>query len=305
MTDPIVCISTTQSTAGVVGENKALGDGVFGIGHGASGRGVVGTSEQQNGVTGMSTSGTGTYGGSTSGIGIADFSKSWQGVYGHSETNAGVVGEATKFHAVLAVSHDVNSSGVFAHNDAGGFGLSGISETGTGLYAKGGKLAAQFDGPVQHNGDLKIQGNAKVSGDVVLTGADCAEDFAIGTETCVDPGTVMVLRGDGTLVPSQRAYDKCVAGVISGAGEYWPAIILDKQQTSGLRQPVALVGKVYRKVDAQYLPIEVGDLLTTSPTTGHAMKAADATRSHGSVIGKALKPLASGQGLLPVLISLQ
>ncbi len=277
MTDPIVCISNTQSTAGVVGENKALGDGVFRIGQGASGRGVVGTSEQQNGVTGISTSGTGTYGGSTSGIGIAGF----------------------------AVSHDVNSSGVFAHNDAGGFGLSGISETGTGLYAKGGKLPAQFDGPIQHNGDLTIQGNAKVSGDVVLTGADCAEDFAIGTETCVDPGTVMVLSDDGTLAPSQRAYDKCVAGVISGAGEYRSAIILDKRQTSGLRQPVALVGEVYCKVDAQYLPIEVGDLLTTSLTTGHAMKAADATRSHGSVIGKALKPLASGQGLLPVLISLQ
>ena len=37
--------------------------------------------------------------------------------------------------------------------------------------------------------------------------------------------------------------------------------------------PLALVGKVYCKVNAQYAPVEVGDLLTTSPTLGHAMRA--------------------------------
>jgi hypothetical protein len=50
--------SAVQSVAAVVGENTAQGDGVFGIGHGSSGRGAVGTSEQQNGVTGVA-SGTG------------------------------------------------------------------------------------------------------------------------------------------------------------------------------------------------------------------------------------------------------
>jgi hypothetical protein len=69
--------------------------------------------------------------------------------------------------------------------------------------------------------------------------------------------------------------------------------------------PVALVGKVYCKVDAQYGPIEVGDLLTTSCTPGHAMKASDPLKAFGSVIGKALRPLEEGQGLIPILIALQ
>ena len=52
-------------------------------------------------------------------------------------------------------------------------------------------------------------------------------------------------------------------------------------------------------------PIEVGDLLTTSPTAGHAMKAIEPHRVFGSVIGKALSPLEEGQGLIPILIALQ
>jgi hypothetical protein len=62
---------------------------------------------------------------------------------------------------------------------------------------------------------------------------------------------------------------------------------------------------VYCKVDAQYSPIEVGDLLTTSPTPGHAMKADDPLKAFGTVIGKALRPLSEGQGLIPILIALQ
>jgi hypothetical protein len=68
---------------------------------------------------------------------------------------------------------------------------------------------------------------------------------------------------------------------------------------------VALVGKVYCKVDAQYGPVSVGDLLTSSPTPGYAMKAEDQTKAFGAVLGKALDGLTSGSGLLPVLVCLQ
>ena len=138
-----------------------------------------------------------------------------------------------------------------------------------------------------------------------LTGADFAEEFDILEATGVEPGTVMVLDQEGALQPSQQAYDKRVAGVISGAGTYKPGIVLDKQQSSENRMPVALVGKVYCKVDAHYASIEVGDLLTTSLTAGHAMKADDPLKAFGSVIGKALRPLQTGQGLIPILIALQ
>jgi hypothetical protein len=66
-----------------------------------------------------------------------------------------------------------------------------------------------------------------------------------------------------------------------------------------------LLGKVFCKVDAGHGAIEIGDLLTTSPTPGHAMKAENPLKAFGTVIGKALRPLAEGQGLIPILIALQ
>jgi hypothetical protein len=112
------------------------------------------------------------------------------------------------------------------------------------------------------------------------------------------------------ITPSCQSYDKKVVGVISGAGGYKPGIVLDKSQqhTEGnamIRMPVALMGKVYCKVDATVTPIEVGDLLTTSSIEGHAMKSSDPIKGFGTVIGKALKPLKEGRGLIPILIALQ
>jgi hypothetical protein len=121
----------------------------------------------------------------------------------------------------------------------------------------------------------------------------------------VEPGAVMVLDENGVLRASDKSYDKKVAGVISGAGDYRPGLILDRHESSSGRLPVALVGKVYCKVDAAFGAIEVGDLLTTSPTPGHAMKATDQLKAFGSVIGKAMQPFESGRGLIPILIALQ
>jgi hypothetical protein len=56
-------------------------------------------------------------------------------------------------------------------------------------------------------------------------------------------------------------------------------------------RPIALMGKVLCKVDATQAPINVGDLLTTSPTAGHAMKADNPEKAFGTVIGKALSSL--------------
>jgi hypothetical protein len=153
---------------------------------------------------------------------------------------------------------------------------------------------------------IDTAGNMRVNGDVVLANADCAEDFDVSDAAIGEPGTVMVLSGDGTLEHSSRAYDRRVAGVVSGAGSYKPAIVLDKQHgPSSHRKPIALMGKVFCKVDARHAAIEIGDLLTTSTTPGHAMKASDPQQAFGAVIGKALRPLDDGVGLIPVLIALQ
>jgi len=74
--------------------------------------------------------------------------------------------------------------------------------------------------------------------------SDCAEDFDVAGMEKIEPGTVMVLNQEGALQPSQQAYDKKVAGAISGAGDYKPGIVLDRQPSDKNRLPIALMGKV-------------------------------------------------------------
>jgi hypothetical protein len=160
------------------------------------------------------------------------------------------------------------------------------------VLGQGGRLAGRFEG------------NVEVTGDISLTHADCAEDFDVGACEDAQPGTVMVINNEGTLIPSSQAYDRRVAGVVSGAGSLKPGIVLGRA-SGRARTPIALIGKVHCQVDATHSPIEVGDLLTTSVTPGHAMKATDPMRAFGSVIGKALQPLPRGQGVISVLVALQ
>lgn len=194
---------------------------------------------------------------------------------------------------------------------AGGNGADGDlllfgSQSSSTDIANSTKPTIHLDG---QKGNISITGDVFLTGAVMSSGGDCAEDFGIAEAQAVEPGTVMVIGDGGTLRASQEAYDKRVAGVIAGAGAYRPGMVLDRMASRGAsqtnRQPVALFGKVYCKVDARYSPIEVGDLLTTSATPGHAMKAQDPARSFGAVIGKALQPLKEGGALIPILVSLQ
>ena len=59
------------------------------------------------------------------------------------------------------------------------------------------------------------------------------------------------------------------------------------------------------KGDASFGAVATGDLLTTSATPGHAMKTGDALQAFGAVIGKAMRPLAQGRELVPILVALQ
>ena len=248
-----------------------------------------GRSKNANGVVGYS-SATG-----HNGVAGVNEEGNGNGVYGRSKRASGVYGESAEFNGVLGVSKANGHSGVAGVNDEGsGFGVYAHSRNNIGMFAKGGRLAGLFEGDVE------------VTGDIRLANADCAEDFDIADADSIEPGTVMVLGDDeGTLYQSQQPYDKRVAGVVSGAGDYKPGIVLDKRESQSNRKPIALLGKVYCKVDACYAPVEVGDLLTTSPSPGHAMKASDPLKAFGAVIGKALRPLKEGQGLIPILIALQ
>jgi hypothetical protein len=120
-------------------------------------------------------------------------------------------------------------------------------------------------------------------------------------------GTVVVLDTGRTnhVLASTRAYDTGVAGVISDS----PGVILGVGGEGKLK--VATTGRVKVKVDARRAPIKVGDLLVTGEVEGAAMKSVEVdlggVKLHrpGTIIGKALEPLASGTGEILVLLSLQ
>jgi hypothetical protein len=151
-----------------------------------------------------------------------------------------------------------------------------------------------------------FRGNIIVTGDISFPGADCAEEFAAVEAVEAIPGTVMSLTDSGRIAPCAQPYERRVVGVVTGAGPLRPGIVMGRQANrTDARFPIALMGTVYCQVDTTNGPIDVGDLLTTSSTPGHAMKATDPMRAFGAVIGKAMGPLASGSGLVPVIVALQ
>lgn len=105
---------------------------------------------------------------------------------------------------------------------------------------------------------------------------------------------------------SNQAYDRRVAGIISGAGGINPGMLMGQPGSIAYGDhPVALTGRVYCWADASNGPITPGDLLTASDTPGHAMKVSDDANAQGAIIGKALTSLKEGKGLVLVLVTLQ
>ena len=68
----------------------------------------------------------------------------------------------------------------------------------------------------------------------------------------------MVIQEDGALQQSDHSYDRKVAGVVSGAGDFGPQSFWADWPVNEIGVAIALVGKVYCKVDARLSPIEVG-----------------------------------------------
>jgi hypothetical protein len=154
---------------------------------------------------------------------------------------------------------------------------------------------------------MSIRGDGTVAVKVLeITGADLAEKFPT-TET-LEPGTVVEIDPDnpGQLRKARGAYNKRVAGVVAGANGLSKGIVLGNLEGSENHTPIAMSGRVWVYADATHEAIEPGDLLTTSDTPGHAMKASDPTRAHGTVIGKAMTRLEKGKtGMVLVLVNLQ
>lgn len=217
------------------------------------------------------------------------------------------------------------------YSDAGGNWGSGIVlgqvNTGTGelsdkwaiirrTTASGGGLQFRYGSDRQHTSEsnpsmLTLRTDGRVAVQVLeIQGADLAERFPVSEPDFIEPGTVMEIdpRAAGKLRIAQGAYNRRVAGVLSGAGELPTGAILgnlsSEEENDG--PPIALSGRVWVLCDAAGSPIEPGDLLTTSERPGHAMAVVDHNRASGAIIGKAMSGLAQGErGLVLVLVSLQ
>ena len=318
---------TTSGTNSVAITGTATGDNSAGV-HGTGGAvGVQGIGEGWHGVAGFSKGGFGVYGeGLTGGAGVVGKSTGWHGVHGYSESTiggqgvngegeSGVAGVGRTWVGVYGETRGSANgpAGVWGDGRDGGFGVKGharapgtagvagyqLNNSGPGIYGQG--------APAGH-----FQGNVVVTGDLILSGADVAEQFDVAEQVDnpeeVDPGTVVVIDAEGALAPCGRAYDTRVAGVVSGAGDRVPALVLDRKEPEEIggarRRAIAVIGKTWCRADASFQTIRVGDLLTTSSTRGHAMAAVDRGASLGAILGKALTPLASGTGLVLVLVGL-
>ncbi|HKV35617.1 MAG TPA: peptidase G2 autoproteolytic cleavage domain-containing protein [Pyrinomonadaceae bacterium] len=165
---------------------------------------------------------------------------------------------------------------------------------------------------------LEVAGNISVSGTGNITAAGTIEggnikakyqDVAEWVESSQDlpTGTLVVLdhTKSNQVIASSQAYDTRVAGVISER----PGISLGEAGDNKVL--VATTGRVRLTVDASQGPIQIGDLLVTSDIPGVAMKSEaisiGGVQIHrpGTLVGKALEPLAKGQGKILVLLSLQ
>ena len=140
----------------------------------------------------------------------------------------------------------------------------------------------------------------------ITGGADIAEPFLMSGET-IPKGAVVVIDelNPGKLRLSDRAYDTKVAGIVSGANGINPGLALHQEGVIEGGQNVALTGRVHAMAEATDDSIKPGDLLTTSETPGHLMKASDRERRDGAIIGKAMSSLESGKGFVLVLVNLQ
>jgi len=175
--------------------------------------------------------------------------------------------------------------------------IDGVGNVGIGI-------APSASYKLRVSGDAHFTGTVS-GGNIIAAYQDIAEWVPSTTE--LQPGDVVVLntRKHNEVMASVDAYDTRVAGVVSAQ----PGLSLGVAADS--KELIATYGRVKVRVDASRAPIQVGDLLVTSDIPGVAMRSEPVDiggrkfHQPGTILGKALEPLESGQGTILVLLSLQ
>jgi hypothetical protein len=194
-----------------------------------------------------------------------------------------------------------------ARNTAFSYGSVGIGTTAPGannkLEVNGNIALTSGSGGAITFQDGTVQSTAFTG---VLCGGDYSELVnASGSKKSYEPGDVLVLTEDGKqdVARSSKPYSTMVAGIYATK----PGVIGRRQSLAKDidELPMAMVGIVPTKVNAENGPIHRGDLLVSSATPGYAMKGTDRSHMLGAVIGKAMGSLDEGSGVIEVLVTLQ
>ncbi|HKP84131.1 MAG TPA: hypothetical protein VJT69_19090 [Pyrinomonadaceae bacterium] len=262
------------------GSNYGTGDTVYGIYASGSGGSL------NYGV--YSAAGTNYFSGKV-GVGITSPSYSL-------DINGGING----FRAKASTSSAGDAVAAFENSGGIQMILRGDGKLGLGTASPSEKLHVQGGNVRVVDGSITI-----INGNINAKYQDVAEWVDSSQE--LPPGTVVVLDSSKSnqVIASTQSYDGRVAGVIS----LKPGLALGEEGEG--RVLVATTGRVKVKVDASSGPIQIGDLLVTSDKPGLAMKSMpvdiSGVRIHrpGTLIGKALEPLAQGTGEILVLLSMQ
>lgn len=208
-----------------------------------------------------------------------------------------------------------------------GAGIWGSSEAGTavlGLSQSGQYIFEGFDNSLDQRRFAVERATGNVLADGSYTGpADFAEMLpASGSQSEYEPGDMLVIGPDGKVAKSMEPNSGALVGVFSDKPGFVGDIRIaehgiesyenSKAQPDGeLWLAVALVGVVPVKVISENGAIHPGDLLTTSSTPGHAMRAEPVDINGvtiypmGSILGKALETLEADSGLIKVLLMLR
>ena len=176
------------------------------------------------------------------------------------------------------------------------------AEGGVGIGTAEPHAALDVSGTVRMK-ICQITGGADLAEHLNVTDADPQDEFKIesGMVVSIDPS------GNRKFKLADEPYDRKRVGIISGGHGVKPGLVLrdEGNPLADGEQPIALSGQVWCHADATFGPITPGDLLTTSSTRGHAMKASDDAKARFAVLGQALTSLKEGRGWVQVLVRCQ
>lgn len=234
--------------------------------------------------------------------------------------NFNIVNASNSGTSLLSSTTGTGSAGNFTINNTANAStvLTAITN-GTGAAFSANHTGATGNVAVFQSGGANVAridkaGQGFFNGGTVASGADVAEMFDVeGDRNTYEPGDVLVISEmtDRTVEKSREPNSIRVVGVYATK----PGVLLTEKSIDENMDnlvPMGVIGVIPTKVCLENGPIYRGDLLVTSSTKGHAMKAIPINMGGvliyptGAIIGKALENFNGNQsGLIKVLVNVK